>query len=335
MASILITGASGFIGSFIVEEAINRGLEVWAGVRKSSNRQFLTLPQIHFLSTDFSDPTTLTNDLSEYKSAHGSFDFIVHCAGVTKCIHKEDFEQVNFQQTKILVDALRALNMVPKQFIYLSTLGVFGAIHEQTYLPICEQDTMKPNTAYGLSKYKAEQYIRNLSDFPYVFLRPTGVYGPREKDYYLLAKSIKHHFDFSVGWKHQDLTFVYVKDLVKIIFLCIERHVSRRAYFVTDDHVYSGRQFSDFIQQNLPVRTVIHLKSPLFILKIASFCAEIVSKIAHQSSTLNMDKYKIMKQRNWRCDITLTKEELGYTPTYDLRRGVAETIQWYKTAGWL
>ena len=103
--------------------------------------------------------------------------------------------------------------MIPKQFIYISTLSVFGPIREKDYSPISEEDTPAPNTAYGLSKLKAELYIQSIPGFPYVIYRPTGVYGPREADYFLMAKSIRQHTDFSVGYKRQDLTFVYVKDI--------------------------------------------------------------------------------------------------------------------------
>lgn len=150
-----------------------------------------------------------------------------------------------------------------------------------------------------------------------------------------MAKSIKQHIDFSVGYKHQDLTFVYVKDVVKVIFLSIEQNVSRRAYFVTDGGVYPSRTFSDLIQKEMGISFVIHIKSPLIVLKLISLLAESMAALQHKSSTLNKDKYKIMKQRNWRCDMTPTERELHFIPDYDLIRGVAETIAWYKNEGWI
>lgn len=335
MASILVTGASGFIGSFIVEEALKRGFDIWAGIRKTSSKEYLKDPRINLFVTDFSDSKRLIVNLTAYKEQHGCFDYIIHCAGVTKCIDKNDFDKVNFQQTKLLVDTLKMLNMIPKQFIYISTLSVFGPIHEQDYSLINENDYPMPNTAYGISKRKSERYIQSLPDFPYIFIRPTGVYGPREKDYFLMAKSIKQHLDFSVGYRHQDLTFVYVKDVVKTIFLCIEKELNRKAYFVSDGGVYPSRRFSDLIQEEMGNPYVIHIKCPLIVLKFVSLLAEFISTMSHHSSTLNSDKYKIMKQRNWKCDITPTKKELGYTPDYDLQRGVKETIAWYKEKGWL
>lgn len=335
MASILITGASGFIGSFIVEEALKRKFAVWAGIRSSSSKKYLRERKIHFLELDFAHPNELREQLSGHKGTYNKFDYIVHCAGLTKCRDKKEFDLVNYLQTKYFVDTLRELNMVPKQFIYISTLSVFGPVHEKDYAPIKETDICAPNTAYGLSKLKAELYIQSIPGFPYVFYRPTGVYGPREMDYFLMAKSIRNHMDFSVGFKRQDLTFVYVKDIVQAIFLGIEKQISRRAYFLSDGKVYKSSAFSDLIRKELGNPYVIRLRCPLIVLKVVSLLAEFVATRSGKSSTLNSDKYKIMKQRNWQCDITPVMKELGYVPEYDLEKGVKETIAWYKNEGWL
>lgn len=335
MASILITGASGFIGSFIVEGALERGFAVWAGIRSSSSKKYLREREIRFLELDFARPGDLKARLSAHKEAYGRFDYIVHCAGVTKCKDKKEFDWVNYQQTAHFVDVLRDLDMVPEQFIYISTLSVFGPVHEKDYAPIRETDTCVPNTAYGLSKLKAEQYMQGIPDFPYVFYRPTGVYGPREMDYFLMAKSIRNHLDFSVGFKRQDLTFVYVQDIVRAIFLGIEKKVRRRAYFLSDGKVYASSAFSDLIRRELGNPFVVRLRCPLAILKVVSLLAEFIATRSGKSSTLNSDKYKIMKQRNWQCDIAPAVQELGYVPEYDLEKGVKETIAWYKREGWL
>ena len=335
MASILVTGASGFIGSFIVEEALKRKFAVWAGIRSSSSKKYLRDRKIHFLELDFAHPNELRAQLSGYKGTYNRFDYIVHCAGVTKCLNENEFDFVNYLQTKYFVDTLRELNMIPKQFIYISTLSVFGPVHEKDYAPIKETDVCVPNTAYGLSKLKAELYIQSIPGFPYVFFRPTGVYGPRESDYFLMAKSILNHLDFSVGFKRQDLTFVYVKDVVQAIFLGIEKQVSRRAYFLSDGKVYKSSAFSDLIRKELGNPYVIRLRCPLIVLKVVSLFAEFMATRSGKSSTLNSDKYKIMKQRNWQCDITPVMKELGYVPEYNLERGVKETVAWYKNEGWL
>ena len=251
MESILITGASGFIGSFIVEEALKRKFNVWAGIRSTSSKKYLKNRKIHFLELDFTHPNELRAQLSGYKGTYNKFDYIIHCAGVTKCIDPKSFDYVNYLQTKYFIDTLKVLNMVPKQFIYISTLSVFGPVRDGDYSPIKADDTPMPNTAYGLSKLKAELYIQSIPGFPYVIYRPTGVYGPREMDYFLMAKTIQRHMDFSVGFRRQDLTFVYVKDIVQAIFLGIEKKVVQKTYFLSDGKVYQSRVFSELNKKQL------------------------------------------------------------------------------------
>ena len=318
-----------------MEEALKRKFGVWAGIRSSSSREYLKNRKIHILELDFAHPNELRAQLSGHKGTYNKFDYIVHCAGVTKCLDKNEFDRVNFLQTKYFVDTLRELNMIPKQFIFVSTLSVFGPVREKDYEPISESDVPLPNTAYGLSKLKTELYLQSIPGFPYVIYRPTGVYGPREKDYYLMAKSIKKHTDLSVGFRRQDLTFVYVKDIVQAVFLGIEKKVVRRAYFLADGKVYQSRTFSDLIRKELGNPFVIRFRCPLIVLKLVSLLAEFWAKRQNKTSTLNSDKYRIMKQRNWQCDITPAVEELGFSPEYDLERGVKETIAWYKDKGWL
>ena len=333
--NILVTGASGFIGSFLVEGALERGMQVWAGVRKSSSRKYLQDDRIQFAELDFGNKDKLKEQLSAHKQEHNGWDAVIHCAGVTKCKNREDFDKGNYQATVNLVEALKELDMVPQHFIYISSLSIFGPIHEDTYQPISEADEAQPNTAYGVSKLKSEKYLQALEGFPYVIYRPTGVYGPRERDYFLMAKSIKQHIDFAPGFKRQDLTFIYVKDLVQAVYLSIEKNVTRRAYFVSDGQVYSARSFSDLIQKELGNPWVIHIKCPLIVLKVVSLLAETVAGWFGKVSTLNGDKYNIMKQRNWQCDITPLIKELGYQPEYLLDRGVKEIIAWYKKEKWL
>jgi UDP-glucose 4-epimerase len=335
MIRILITGASGFIGSFIVQEALRRKYGVWAGVRQGSSRKYLGQQELRFLKLDYAHPGELRARLSGHKDIYGAFDYIIHCAGITKTTDKRAFDRVNYLQTKCFIDTLIELDMVPQQFVYLSSLSVFGPIHEKDYAMIGENDRPAPNTYYGRSKLKAEQYIKEISGFPYVIYRPTGVYGPRDTDYFLLARTIKSHLDFSVGFKRQDLTFIYVKDLVKAIFQGIDKNITQRAYFLSDGNTYQSRLFSDLVRKELGNPPVFHIKCPLFILKAISLLVEFVSNRLGITSTLNSDKYRIMKQRNWRCDISPAQEELGFTSGYSLEEGVKETIAWYKNEGWL
>ena len=333
--SILITGSSGFIGSFIVEEALRRDMEVWAAVRKSSSRTFLTDSRLHFIELSLSDRHTLETQLAGHQ-----FDYVVHAAGVTKCIHTEDFHRVNYEGTRHLVEALIATGMPLKRFIYLSSLSVFGPIKEQQpYEAILESDTPLPNTAYGRSKLAAEQWLDSLAAqgirLPYVILRPTGVYGPRERDYFMMAKSIRQHMDFSVGFQQQDITFIYVDDVVQAVFLALDHGATGRKYFLSDGEVYQSRAFSDYLHHELGDKWLLRVKAPIWLLRIITFCGEYWSRITGHITALNNDKFHILSQRNWRCDIQPAIDELGYRPTVGLEEGVRRTVKWYKDNHWL
>ena len=330
MTSILITGASGFIGSFIVEEALRRNFEVWAAVRKSSSHQFLTDERIHFIELNLSSEEALRQQLAGHR-----FDYVVHAAGVTKCLDKQDFFRINTEGTKHLVRALLALQMPLRRFVYISSLSIMGAIREQQpYEEIRESDTPRPNTAYGESKLQAEQWL-DTQPIPYIILRPTGVYGPRERDYFMIAKSIQAHTDFAVGFQQQDITFVYVTDVVQAVFLALEKGKTGRRYFLSDGEVYQSAAFSNYIRRELGNPWWIRITAPIWLLRVITFVGEYVGRLTGKVTALNNDKYYIMRQRNWRCDITPARQELGYEPQVKLEEGVRRSIKWYRDNGWL
>ena len=273
---ILITGASGFIGSFIVEEALKRGFETWAAVRKSSSKVYLLDERINFIELNLSSKEQLVEQLKGK-----GFDYVVHAAGVTKCLNKQDFSRINTLGTKNLVDALMEVGMPLKRLVFISSLSIFGAIKEQQpYEEIRETDSPQPNTAYGKSKLEAEKYLESLGTrVPYIILRPTGVYGPREKDYFIMAKSIKGHSDFAVGYKRQDITFVYVQDVVQAVFLALEKGENGRKYFLSDGLVYQSTTFSDLIHEELGRPWWIRITAPVWVLRIVTFFGEYVGRM--------------------------------------------------------
>ncbi|MFV0469426.1 MAG: NAD-dependent epimerase/dehydratase family protein [Dysgonomonas sp.] len=332
---ILITGASGFIGSFLVEKALENDFETWAGIRNSSSREYLQDERIRFIDLNFADKNKLVDQLMEFSNQYGKFDYIVHNAGVTKCIDSKDFERVNFKNTVNFIEALQEANCIPEKFIFMSSLSVFGAGDEKNYTPIKLTDKPNPNTAYGRSKLQAEEYLSSTKDFPYIILRPTGVYGPREKDYFMMIKTVKSGLDIATGYKPQHLTFIYVRDLVEAVYLALESSIAGKAYFVSDGDTYTDKEYTALIKEILGKRFVISLKIPLPVVKFVSSVAESVSKMTHKPSTLNRDKYVIMKQRNWECDVYPIVRDLEFKPSYNLKKGLDESISWYKENGWL
>lgn len=346
---ILVTGASGFIGSFIVQEGLERGLEVWAGMRGTSSKGYLKDKRIRFAQLDLSDEGKLRTQLAEYKKkteGHG-WDYIVHAAGATKCLNEQDFFRTNTDGTRNLINALRSEKMMPHRFVFISSLSVFGAIREQPvrkatngnpwiYSPILLTDTPMPNTAYGRSKLEAERYLMEQKDLSLTILRPTGVYGPREKDYFMMAQSIAKHCDFSVGYRPQEITFVYVADVVQAVYKSMtSEQAEGKAYFLSDGEIYNSQGFSDLLLKYMGNPWIIRIKAPLWFLRVICWISGRVSKLTGKMNALNDDKYHIMKQRNWQCDIEPACRDFGYSPEWQLERGVAASVAWYKENGWL
>ncbi|MBP1639303.1 MAG: UDP-glucose 4 epimerase [Bacteroidetes bacterium] len=332
---VLITGASGFIGSFLVEKALASGYETYAGVRAGSSLEYLQDERIRFVNLYYSDQKQLTTQLRNMTVSEGKFDYIVHNAGVTKSVNRNAFERVNFQFTANLIDALIDADAVPEKFVLMSSLSVMGPGDELHYSAIQHHDVPQPNTAYGRSKLHAEEYLRAQTNFPYVILRSSGVYGPREKDYLMMIKTMKLGLDISAGMRQQRLTFVYVRDLAEAVFIALQCPVTGKSYFVTDGNEYTDREYTALLRELLGKKLVLRLTIPLSVIKLISIATEEVSKITKQASTLNRDKFRIMKQRNWLCDVEPLHNELGFHAAYDLRKGLEESIRWYREHHWI
>ena len=161
------------------------------------------------------------------------------------------------------------------------------------------------------------------------------MYGPHEKDYYLMIKSIKRGFDFSVGFDKQMLTFIYVKDLVVGVMDALEKGPLYKAYFISEDKAYTQQEFRKIVCEELGTKFVIPVTCPLWLVKIVCNVAEWIGKVTLKASALNRDKFKILKQRNWQCDTSDAQRDFNFKPKYPLREGIREAIAWYRKAGWL
>ena len=149
MAKILITGASGFVGSFLVEKALELGFDTWAVLRKTSSKQYLTDPRIHFIELDLGNDAVLTQQLSAHAEAYGAFDYVIHAAGATKAPNEVAFRRTNTEGTLRLARTLLDLQLLKGRFVFVSSLSVVGAVAET---PVRQSDG---SIAQGLNRYRA------------------------------------------------------------------------------------------------------------------------------------------------------------------------------------
>lgn len=331
---VLVVGAGGFVGGFIVAEGLRRGYEVWAGVRHSTSREYLSDAAIRFIEFDFDDPTQVARALSSAFADGGKWDYIVYNLGATKVTRYADFNRINHDYLRMFTGALHQTGMIPQKFLYMSSLSAMGPRGEKDYSAITEEMVPQPNTRYGASKLKAELWLATAG-IPYIIFRPTGVYGPRDKDYFLMFESIRKGFDFGVGFRKQMLTFIYVEDLARAVYDALENAPTGEVYNISEPRAYSQREFRKLAMAQLGKSVVLPMKLPLWMVKAACAVSEKWGVLRMKPSTLNSDKFRILKQRNWNCSTQKAKLDFGFEAQTDLKEGIRKSIEWYKAFGWL
>lgn len=332
---ILITGASGFLGGYFVEAALEAGLDVWVAIRETSSRERLQDKRIHFVEIDYSDIQSITS-LAEHLAPNDkepAWHYIIHNAGATKVNKRADFELINANYTKNLLTGLSLANQAIERFVLISSLGSYGPT-AQVGKPLRATDPQRPNTAYGKSKLLAERYVEECS-LPYTILLLTGVYGPYDTDYLVSIKAIARGIDALSGCKPQTLTFVYASDVAKaVLFVLDKEETNRRRFFLSDGNTYTDIEYGRLVESHFTDRKVRHRRMPLPIVWLGCFFGKIWGAISGKPRALNLDKYRIIAQRSWACDDTPIRE-LGFRSEIELAEGIKRTIKWANDKGYL
>jgi nucleoside-diphosphate-sugar epimerase len=324
---ILITGASGFIGRFLVEEALAAGLDVYAGIRASSNRTFLTDARIHVFPFDMSDPDQLHRDLKAFNETHGGFQYVIHNAAVTRPNDVAEFISSNAEFTREFARMLMETQPELQKFVFMSSLAALGPGDPETMIPIAERQARRPITPYGHSKLLAERYIHEIESLPYIILRPTGVYGPGDEKFALRVISmIKRGVEVTLGPVDQLVSFVHVRDVAAVAVLSCTVQVSREDFNISDGGFYHQTDFNNAIRAAMPKRT-LRVRIPSRVLLATGFMTYQAGRAFNKRVHLSHMKFREVVARNWKVDVSKARKLLGYAPMYNLDSGLRNVIE--------
>lgn len=325
---VLITGATGFVGYHLIKSALANDMEVYANVRRSADVTHLKDFPINYVDLDLSSIYLLKENIEDKK-----YDYIVHAAAVTKAKKLDDYNQVNAIYTRNLAVAASKSTHTIEKFVFISSLAALGPLHEK-HGKLTDQGASNPVTNYGISKALAETYLAQIPNLPLIVFRPTAVYGPREKDIFILIKTIKAGLELYIGKQEQELSFVYATDLADIIINALASDVVGKSYNISDGAVYSRSSLATYVSKALGKKTIT-VNVPVPLIKGLAWSMERFYGIFNQIPALNVDKIKELTAINWGCDIKNIQKDFGFVPRFGLEQGINETINWYRKNNWL
>jgi len=318
----LVTGATGFIGSYLVEELLEKGHDVTCLVRKTSSLKWIEGFDVRLAYGDCSEKQSLLN-------AIGDFDYIFHLAGLTKARNEKDYFLVNATGTENLIHAVAERNPDIRRFVYMSSLAAAGPCLNGT--PVDEMTEPRPVSVYGKSKLEGERVVLKYKDrIPVTILRPPAVYGPRDRDMYTLFKMLKK--GIFLCWGKCYYSLLYVDDLVKgIIISSISKTAEGKTYCMSDGNIYTNDEIANAISFALGSRP-IRLRIPRSVMPLF---AKIGQKLSKKSSIINVDRIRDFRYSYWVCDSSRAKDELGFIPKVGIKEGMRWTADWYRIHQWL
>lgn len=323
---VLITGATGFIGSHLAEKLHQKGYTLRCLVRKTSNLTALSGVPVEYIYGDLFTEAVL-------KDAVKDVEYIYHVAGITKARTKEEYFRGNELATKNLLEAVQAVQPRLKRFVHVSSQAAVGPSVNGS---IDETTPYHPITTYGISKMEAERDCRRVMDkIPITIVRPPAVYGPRDKDIYQFFNTMSKGLQPMIGFNRKDVSLIYVKDLVEGIVLAGESEKSvGQVYFISSEKFYDWREVGDITAAILG-KKVVRIPIPELLVFFVAAISELYSTISKKAVLINWEKAKDIVQDSWTCWIDKAKRDLGFKEAYTLESGITETVRWYRENGWL
>lgn len=348
----LVTGASGFIGSHLVDALMRDGKDVRAMLRRSSSTANLreSDPEIVYAALD---------DVDAIAAALEGVDTVFHVAGVSAAFNRGEFERGNTMGVANLFEAARRAKGGPKRVVYISSLMAAGPSHPSVARR--EHHRVEEFTEYGRSKLAGEKIafeVARSGAMEVVIIRPPLVYGPRDQDVLQMIKAANRHVVGQAGLEATWLSAVHVADLVRGIVAAGERGVplptrtndhvldgggepyhdvprdpthpaGRGIYYFTDGERHTEASFGQAAARALGKRALtIPLPGPVVV--TAGFLAQAAGRLRGKAPALNLDKARGTLSSGWWCNDARARAELEYEPEYPLSRGLEQTVRWLR-----
>ena len=326
---VLVTGATGFIGSHLVERLIRDGFDVRALVRKRDNEtredtfELLKKLNVEIFEGDLLDKESL-------KEIGKEIDIVFHLAAIARpmAIPDELYFKVNEEGTKNLLEVCKNSNL--KKIIIMSSVSAVG--HSINGVAVAEDTECKPVDVYGFSKLAQEKVVFESIEnqkLPIVLLRPPMVFGPRDFEMLRLFKAVNNGF-FPVKSNNKCFEFLYVENLVQACLLALDNGKTGEIYHITNGEHYSINDIVSSMEKSFG-KKILQPNFPRFIFNIFGGFVESLGKIFRFHPPFKHDTIDWMTKKIWYSDFRKSKKELNYIPTFTLNEGINKTINYYKT----
>lgn len=328
MGKCVVTGATGFVGSHLIDYLLASGADIVCPVRNIHNLKQLSNKNITI---------TTFEELEKEIGSKGNVDYFFHVAGATRALSYKDYFSANVELTERLLQMiLRGTDSkFLKRFVFISSQAVSGpAVNSST--PVTESNAPNPVSWYGRSKLEAEQVVHKYSDkIRVLIIRPSTIFGPRDTDVLGVFKSCKYHLAPCLTGKDRMVSVIYVEDLIHgIIEATLSHETVGKTYFLTNQEPVVWR---DFIREvgRLMESSVVILPIPRFVLKPFGLISDIVGKFTDKPSLFRTEKIREMDQRFWICSPESAHRDFGWVAQNELSLSLTKTFKWYKDHGWL
>lgn len=322
-----VTGATGFVGSHLVDLLLEKDFEVFCLKRSTSSTKWLDGKKVNFVNGDLYSNKILEDTIKD-------MDYVFHVAGVVKAKTYQDYEKGNNLATKNLIEICANVNPKLKKFIHISSLAVCGPNPNSE--PLTEDYIPKPITSYGKTKRQAEKEVLKFRDkIPVVIIRPPAIYGERDSEVFIYFKTFKSGLNAIIGFDDKYLSIINVKDLVQGIYLAaIKETKSGEIFFITSDRNYNWNEIGKTTSRIMNKRS-LKIRIPHWLVYSVGVIAELFGKFSKSAPTLNIEKCKDITQKYWVASNSKAKKLLGFQESFTLEEGFQDTYNWYKQNGWL